>query len=87
METNIKLGQEQAFPSDYTGNSDREIGMSKRFYAACQIAPPLISTLMSNKEGAQNISDLAKENGLLYGEAIIKMVYQLVDELLKQEDL
>ena len=86
METNTKLGQEQAFPLDYTGNSDREVGMSQRFYAACQIAPHLISSFMSDKERAKNINDLAKENSSSYQAIIIKMVYQIVDELLKQEN-
>lgn len=85
METeNKKLGNEPAFPVENLGQHSYP-GMSKRFYAACQIAPPLISSLMSDRERAQNIHNLAKENGSSYRTIVIKMVYELVDELLTQE--
>lgn len=70
----MKNYYQQAFPSDYTGNSDREEGMSKRFYAACAAMQGILA---------------AKNNGLDDTPAFIhfqvRVAFQYADELLKQE--
>jgi hypothetical protein len=70
---NEKLGQEQAFPSDYTGNSDREIGISKRFYAACAAMQGLVA--FNGTMGLHTV------------ESTVGRAYEIADELLKQEIL
>jgi hypothetical protein len=77
-----KLGQEQAFPSDYTGNSDREVGMSKRFYAACSAMQGLCA---SNIIGPGSFDFEGRTER--YINRISKIAYQFADELLKQENL
>ena len=60
-------------------------GMSKRFYAACQIAPSIISTMLSNSDTRMALDSVMKNNNLSQEQVIIGMVYEYVDELLKQE--
>jgi len=69
-----KLGQEPAFPvesKEYGNVGINEIGMSKRFYAACAAMQGL----------------LANTNLTAYNdpEWIIKWAYSYADELLKRE--
>ena len=74
-----KLGQEPAFPTyEQTGNPvcwSTELGMSKRFYAACAAMQGISSTL----NPTQNIT-------LSLAQQIAKESYILADELLKQEN-
>ncbi len=93
-ENKSKLGQESAFPvveTEYNGihqsfkNNCTEAGMSKRFYAACQIAPSVISSLLSNSDTRLALGKTMKNSGLSQEEVIVGMVYEYVDELLKQE--
>lgn len=77
-----KLGQEPAFPEilldTYSGKPcGQEHGVSKRFYAACKIASSVISSALS---------DIDTENYIIQKEAVIRTVYEYVDELLKQEE-
>ena len=72
---NKKLGQEPAFPSnDYKhGNCGiHEIGMSKRFYAACAV--------MQGLSADPNV--LLDSKGI---ESMVELSYKVADELLKQE--
>lgn len=70
----MKNYSNQAFPSDYTGNSDRESGMDKRFYAACFALQGILAS-----------SDL---NNLQYSfeQVIPKLAFMYADELLKIEN-
>lgn len=74
-----KLGQEPAFPNENTMLCQPPdcFGMSKRFYAACKIASSVISSALS---------DIDTENYIIQKEAVIRTVYEYVDELLKQEE-
>ena len=72
---NKKLGQEPAFPSndDKHGNCGiHEIGMSKRFYAACAV--------MQGLSADPNV--LLDSKGI---ESMVELSYKVADELLKQE--
>ena len=89
-----KLGQEPAFPYDEYGYINEDMpcnlieshnGMSKRFYAACQIAPSVISALLSSDKAIQGLNNVMKETNSSQEEVIVGMVYEYVDELLKQE--
>ena len=60
-------------------------GMSKRFYAACQIAPSVISALLSSDKAIQGLNNVMKQTNSTQEEVIVGMVYEYVDELLKQE--
>ena len=88
---NQKLGQEPAFACTYEINISGQNklyyhnGMSKRFYAACQIAPSIISTMLSNSDTRMALDSVKKNNNLSQEQVIIGMVYEYVDELLKQE--
>ena len=90
-----KLGQEPVFPCevhtmDETGRiggkqtgsySFMEIGMSKRFYAACAAMQGLLSNADWTKSA--NIPDDFDE----YKTRVVSASYELADELLKQETL
>lgn len=76
---NKKLGQEPAFPSndDKHGNCGiHEIGMSKRFYAACAAMQGLLANPNIKRP------DHRDEQGHI---AFAKVCFQYADELLKQE--
>lgn len=75
---NKKLGQEPAFPSndDKHGNCGiHEIGMSKRFYAACAA----MQGLLANPYWAS-----VNTNGIDPPQ-LVKKSLEVADELLKQE--
>ena len=77
MENKDKLGQSPAFPTDVlieTGLA-HNIGMSKRFYAACAAMQGICSTL----NYTQNVT-------LSLAQQIVKESYMVADELLKQEN-
>lgn len=90
METE-KLGHEPAFASSYDvhtgfdslGNKEftREnfIGMSKRFYAACEAMKGILSTQLG-------VYFIGQELNVGYKKKLIENAYQLADELLKQEN-
>lgn len=92
-----KLGLEPAFPREWSKikqspDAPAQIGiaqqgMSKRFYAACTIAPSVISAIMKDKERLTSIDNVAKSESVSHEEIIINIVYEYVDELLKQEQL
>ena len=85
-ENKTKLGQNPAFPVDAdSALRDAPLGMSKRFYAACQIAPSVISALLSSDKAIQGLNNVMKETHSSQEEVIVGMVYEYVDELLKQE--
>lgn len=71
-----KLGQEPAFTvesKEYGNVGINEIGMSKRFYAACAAMQGILA-------GSSNSSYAIDEK------KIIKQAYLIADELLKQEN-
>ncbi|MGV8961903.1 MAG: hypothetical protein ACOH2V_00800 [Candidatus Saccharimonadaceae bacterium] len=70
-----KLGQEPAFATSAFGNGQGvwESGMSKRFYAACAVLPAIIPCVNIHAEDTP--------------EYLAKKAYEIVDELLKQENL
>ena len=84
-----KLGQEPAFPTELdiqrreftrgkNGLTNNEMddnlnGMTKRFYAATEMAKALIPTY-------------EKVNGSVVSSEIVKKAYAIADELLKQEE-
>lgn len=87
-ENKTKLGQEFAFPCvGYGLNGDGYLqeGISKRFYAACQITPSVISALLSSDKAIQRLNNVMKQTNSSQEEVIVGMVYEYVDELLKQE--
>ena len=72
-----KLGQEPAFPvesKEYGNVGINEIGMSKRFYAACAAMRGLFV----------NPHPIFVNAGM---ESLIKQAYYAADELLRQEEL
>jgi len=72
-----KLGQEPAFPvesKEYGNVGINEIGMSKRFYAACAAMRGLFA----------NPHPIFVNAGM---ESLIKQAYYAADELLRQEEL
>lgn len=94
MDNKKKLSQEAAFANSYdeeTGKLDEygnnkfkrhnEMGMSKRFYAACAAMQGIISS--NNTEYLVNGSNEGWHEPI----SIVKTAYQFADELLKQEDL
>ena len=98
MSEKQKLGQEPAFPCNvhYTeegrsgvANPDGsygEIGMSKRFYAACAAIQGLYS-MASNPDMYRAFEKWAKsEKCNTISEYIVKQSYIAADELLKQEN-
>lgn len=81
---NKKLGQEPAFPSndDKHGNCGiHEIGMSKRFYAACAAMQGLIA----NPNLAHQLQALGIKNFQDSNKAVAVSAFNIADELLKQE--
>ena len=92
MSEKQKLSQEPAFASSYDafvghdslGNREyvreNNIGMSKRFYAACAA----MQGILANQNGEYTV--ICKTNQQ-YAEHLISQSYQFADELLKQENL
>ena len=62
---NEKLGQEPAFPMSQPIN-EYEIGMSKRFYAACAAMQGFISS------GYEGSADVIVEMAYLFADALLK---------------
>lgn len=91
METKEKLGQEPAFPVDGENQSDSLkygiSGMSKRFYAACEIAPVIISATLTNEMVKNSINKIVNETRKSAKEVTIGLIYEYADEMLKQENL
>lgn len=83
-ENEFRTATEKDIKDNYATLKHTE-GMSKRFYAACQIAPSVISSLLSNSDTRLALDKTMKNNGLSQEEVIVGMVYEYVDELLKQE--
>ena len=75
-----KLGQEPAFPKDSFQNQ-YQIGMSKRFYAACMAMQGIMAN--SNWAESMRITDDWDE----YRERVASASFEVADELLKQEEL
>ena len=75
-----RLGQEPAFPKDSFTNQ-YQIGMSRRFYAACAA----MQGLLSNSELITSLASKV-DNEYEFHKQIIISSYKLSDELLKQED-
>lgn len=77
MSNENKLGQEPAFPTDPMNSAFSEWnGMSKRFYAVCQILPGIISG-----KGSAGLNEL-RDN---YMERSVELAFKYADEVLKQE--
>ena len=70
-----KLGQEPAFPMDFEQRNDYQLGMSKRFYAACAA----MNGILSN----ENVLNGKTSNG---PSGYARLAYRCADELLKQEN-
>lgn len=69
-----KLGQESAFPIRETKDTESiELGMSKRFYAACAAMQGLL---------ANPSPDMIRSNPT----QIADMAYEFADELLRKEE-
>lgn len=95
--SNKKLGQEPAFPPTkeiQELNPDCEgynVGMSKRFYAACKCANSAykLALEMPLRE-CKDILGLSKEDNwnsaFHFQTLVVKLQYILADELLKQEN-
>lgn len=64
---------EPAFPMDFEQRNDFQLGMSKRFYAACAA----LTGIMANSN-----SDFIRMNF----ETAVEHAYRCADELLKQEN-
>lgn len=73
-----KLGQEPAFPMDFEQRNDFQLGMSKRFYAACAAMNGLLSNPEIIKAMARDMKTADKD--------LAKAAYEVADELLKQEN-
>ena len=74
-----KLGQEPAFPVTENVIAMANLGMSKRFYAACAAMQGLLSNELYLKDAA-----LATKGKNIVRE-IVSNAYAFADELLKQE--
>ena len=68
-----KLGQDAAFPMDFEQRNDYQLGMSKRFYAACAA----LTGIMANSNPDFIRMDF---------ETAVGHAYRCADELLKQEN-
>lgn len=104
-----KLGTEPAFPKDSL-SSQFQIGMSKRFYAACEamnLSPELIDMNITDEDVQQDDNGYfvkgdpsyfcsnvienysAKERFKIvtsYNHRLVRALYDIADELLKQEN-
>lgn len=66
---------EPAFPMDFEQRNDFQLGMSKRFYAACAA----MNGILSN----ENVLNGKTSNG---PSNYVRLAYRCADELLKQEN-
>lgn len=66
---------EPAFPMDFEQRNDFQLGMSKRFYAACAAMQGILSSLSPTQEVTTRLA-----------EQVSKESYMMADELLKQEN-
>ena len=73
-----KLGQEPAFPQ-----IDITDGMSKRFYAACAVMQGLLANSQLTSLIASQFKDIDADKA---NSVVVKAVYDIADELLKQEN-
>ena len=83
---NEKLGQEAAFANRGNIHEPSQLGMSKRFYAACNLLPSIISSVLSTEKGIAALSKAMKEENITQSEFMVGMAYEFADELLKQEN-
>lgn len=77
-----KLGNEPAFPVTENVIAMANLGMSKRFYAACAA----MHGLLANELYMKDATKYTVENRLNLIPEIIKNAYSCADELLKQEN-
>ena len=89
MEIKEKLGQEPAFPNESNAYMQMPdcFGMSKRFYAACEIAPVIISATLTNEMVKNSINKIVNETHKSAKEVTIGLIYEYADEMLRQENL
>jgi len=66
---------EPAFPMDFEQRNDFQLGMSKRFYAACAAMQGILSNA--------NVLNGQTANG---PSGFVRLAYRCADELLKQEN-
>ena len=71
-----RLGQEPAFPKDSFTNQ-YQIGMSRRFYAACAAMQGILAANPKNTWGNSETP---------VPTYVAELAYEFADELLKQED-
>ena len=71
---------EPAFPMDFEQRNDFQVGMSKRFYAACAAMQGMLAH--STRYHCRK-----EDEALTWKQGMIKEAYELADELLKQEKL
>lgn len=89
-EKQVKIGQEPAFGFGYEKLRSyderygtykipkKELGMSKRFYAACAA----MQGLLSNHAYMDNLADKFEDAGI----EVVKDAYEIADKLLKKEN-
>lgn len=81
-----KLGQSSAFPiflqEGLSNNSHVDMGVSKRFYAACAA----MQGILANHELVRIITIKAEKCGMNWMENLAEHSYLLAEELLKQEN-
>jgi len=90
METKEKLGNEPAFATSALLSGSEDIyqsGMSKRFYAACEIAPVIISATLTNEMVKNSINKIINETHKSAKEVTIGLIYEYADEMLRQENV
>jgi len=86
MIENEKLGETAAFASACANNESHhiELGMSKRFYAACAALNGLLANneaILSHYNGMKILGNIDDITGY-----VCRASYQFADELLKQEN-
>ena len=64
-----------AFPMDFEQRNDYQLGMSKRFYAACAAMTGILSN--------ENVLNGKTSNG---PSGFVRLAYECADELLEQEN-
>ena len=72
--------------NDHHATLIRTEGMSKRFYAACQIAPQIINAMYNNFETHEIIKKTAEKNNIDEADAVAIMAYEFTDKLLEHEN-
>ena len=77
-----KIGQEPAFSAFQGEMHSTQIGMSKRFYAACAAMQGMLSSdIIMN-----TVVDIKTKTLKGFDEIVAQMAYEFADELLKQEN-